>query len=89
MANTPTWYTYGTGVVSSYGSWDSYDSWDTDDEEAMQTPPSWSRHFCSSSGHEWVDTGTKWTYCKHCDAEGMWDMKNGYQLSDRNRSKSE
>lgn len=63
--------------------------WDDDDDEAMpnETPTS-SWYFCAEKGHKWADTGMKWTYCTECDAEGMWDMENGYQLSDRKRFES-
>lgn len=70
-------FAYGTGAGTT-------GSWDTNDDEAMPENVS-SRHWCSTSGHRWVDTGMKWTYCSACDVEGEWTMAHGYGVSTRRK----
>lgn len=71
---TRTYYLPGFSPGTGY----QYQGWDTDDDEALPEPKP--RHFCATKGHQWADTGMKWTYCQECDAEGMWDMAGGYQV---------
>lgn len=42
-------------------------------------------NYCTTSGHDWADTGMKWTYCKKCNIEGEWNMKDGYTLCTRKK----
>ena len=32
---------------------------------------------CTADTHQWADTGTRWSYCKKCDAEGIFDSETG------------
>jgi len=32
---------------------------------------------CWADSHHWADTGTRWSYCKKCDAEGTFDVELG------------
>lgn len=57
-------------------------SWTTDDTGDTQDSID-GQYYCIERGHEWADTGMKWTYCRRCDVEGEWNMADGYTVCPR------
>lgn len=48
-------------------------AWDTDDDEVQKPDKKW-----RCLNHDWVETGTKRSWCKQCTSEAVWTM-DGWQ----------